>query len=123
MYAATESQVWTGYLTSRLDAEGHAYLEHNTAGGPGTVVYNSTCGAFVDIVGYDSIFDPEPFWACSRAGETPGELVVSMDHGHSWTVVTGHGHGDLYDLYMSSSYPSTLVVVGDAGITATEDGG
>ena len=123
VYTAAVLEVWPGYLTGRLDADGHGYLEHDTAAGPGTVVYNSSCGAFVDIVGYDSSFDPGPLWACSRAGETPGELVVSVDHGHTWTVVTGHGHADLYDLYMSYIDPSLLFVVGDAGIMVTADDG
>ncbi len=112
-----------GVITGRVDAEGHGYLEHDVDSAQGDVVYSSTCGPFVDVAGSDYDFPGLTMWACSRAGDTPGELVVSRDRGQTWEVVTGHGQQDFYDLIYADWTPPGVYVAGDAGIAFTPDEG
>jgi len=110
------------FLTGRVDADGHGYLERDLWQQPPQVAHAPACGPFVDFAGYDGIVDSK-LWACSRADDEPGQLVVSTDRAQTWTVLTGHGQQDLYDLYWDETALETLIVVGDAGIAATPDGG
>lgn len=110
------------FLTGRVDLDGHGYLEKNLWQLPPQTVHAPACGPFVDFVGYDGIFSTK-LWACSRAGDEPGQLVVSTDHAQTWTVLTGHGQQDLYDIYKDDTFLDQIMVVGDAGIAVTDDGG
>ncbi len=110
------------FLTGRVDVDGHGYLEKDIWQAPPQVVHAPACGPFVDIVGYDGIISTK-LWACSRAGDEPGQLVVSTDHAQTWTVLTGHGQQDIYDLYKDDTFLDRIMVVGDAGIAASDDGG
>ncbi len=123
VHGAVETYFTGGVITGRVDAEGHGYLEHDVDSAQGDVVYSSTCGPFVDVAGIDYDYPGLAMWACSRAGDTPGELVVSRDRGHTWQVVTGHGQQDLHDLIYADWTPTGVYVVGDAGIAFSPDEG
>lgn len=124
VHAAAEMYTPGGVITGRVDAAGHGYLEHNTNSAQGQVIYSSTCGAFVDVVGWGIDHLDSVLWACSRAGDTPGELVLSRDRGQTWQVITGHGQQDLYDLVLFPYWDRIgLYVAGDAGIVYSDDEG
>lgn len=123
VHGAVEMESTDGVITGRVDADGHGYLEHNVDSVQGDVVYSSTCGTFVDIVGSDEDYPGARLWACSRAGDTPGELVISHDRGQTWQLVTGHGQLDLYDLVAADWDLSGVYVAGNAGIVFTADEG
>jgi hypothetical protein len=123
VHGAVQTYFTGGVITGRVDAEGHGYLEHDVDSAQGDVVYSSTCGPFVDVAGSDYDYPGLTMWACSRAGDTPGELVVSRDRGHTWQVVTGHGQQDLYDLLYADWSPAGVYVAGDAGIAFSPDEG
>jgi hypothetical protein len=108
------------FLSGRVDQEGHGYIERSEDGAPGAVVYSSATGPFVDL--YPGRLYVDDMFACSRAGESPGQLVHSLYRGLTWEVVTGHGQQDLTDLHVSL-FDDALLVAGDAGVSRSLDFG
>jgi hypothetical protein len=102
-------------LTGRENAFFKGYIELSTDDGvSGDVVHMSDGGAFVAFAGF-----AERVYACSISDITPGELLLSDDHGETWTPLTGHGMTAMTGV----GEFGPLFVAGDAGIAMSEDDG
>ncbi len=52
-----------------------------------------------------------------------GPLLVSVNGGHSFSVVSGNAHGDFHDVWIDPSNPNIVYTTDDAGLWRSEDGG
>jgi len=118
IYAHTWNPGWL--IVGRVDAEGQGYIERTVDLGESfTPVYQTTAGAVTDIDG-GGYYDYK-LWACTAAGESLGELLLSEDDGATWSPITGHGHTSLTDVFCWG--PDQVFVAGDNGLVVTHDAG
>ena len=52
-----------------------------------------------------------------------GPLLVSVNGGHSFSVVSSNAHGDFHDVWIDPSNPNIVYTTDDAGLWRSEDGG